>query len=178
MAIPGIPHTPANPNNLHPNKFVVTFNALPNIEYWAQSVNIPGVSAGEAIRQTPFVDLFSPGDKLNMNPFSITFIVDEDLLGWLEIFHWMRGLTFPREFSEYRGLSRRPGQFASAMPQFSDATLTVLDSKQNPHLRVKFTNCFPTSLTDILLSSTSAPEDPVTADVVFRFDLFDIEALS
>jgi hypothetical protein len=76
MSIPSVPHTPGNPNQLHPNKFVVSFAALPTIEYWAQSVNIPGLSLGEAIRHTPFIDISSPGDKLIINPFSMTFIVD------------------------------------------------------------------------------------------------------
>lgn len=177
MSIPSVPHTPLNPNGLHPNKFIVSFAALPDIEYWAQSVNVPGLSLGEAVRQTPFIDLYSPGDKLNINPFSMTFIVDEELRGWLEIYRWMRGLTFPKDFTEYKNLDKRFAAWATAMPQFSDAVLVILDSKQNPKIRVKFTNCFPTSLTDILLSATAAPEEPITADGVFRFDLYEIETL-
>lgn len=177
MAIPSISHTPANPNQLHPNKFVVSFTALPNIEYWCQSVNIPGLSLGEALMSTPFIDLYSPGDKLNINPFSMTFLVDEDLLGWLEVYTWMRGMTFPKNFSEYKGLDKRIGAWNLPHPQFSDAVLVILDSKQNPKIRIKFSNCFPTSLTDILLSATAGPEDPLSADATFRFDLYEIEKI-
>ncbi len=177
MSIPSVPHTPGNPNQLHPNKFVVSFAALPTIEYWAQSVNIPGLSIGEAIRHTPFIDISSPGDKLIINPFSMTFIVDEDLKGWLEVYTWMRDMTFPKDFTEYKKLATRPGAWTAPQPQFSDATLVVLDSKQNPHIRVKFYNCWPMSLSDNLLSSTSAPESPLTADATFRFDLYEIEIL-
>lgn len=177
MSIPSVPHTPANPNQLHPNKFVVSFTALPDIEYWAQSVNVPGLSIGEVPRQTPFIDLYSPGEKLLINPFSMTFLVDEDLRGWLEIYTWMRGMTFPKDFAEYKNLDQRFGAWATPMKQFSDATLTILDSKQNPKIRIKFSNCFPTSLTDILLSATASPEDPITADGVFRFDLYEFVAL-
>jgi hypothetical protein len=177
MSIPSIPHTPANPNQLHPNKFIVSFTALPTIEYWAQSVYIPGLSIGEAIRNTPFIDLYSPGDKLNINPFSMTFIVDEDLKGWIEVYTWMRNMTFPKDFSEYRKLPTRPGAYVAPQPQFSDATLVVLDSKQNPHIRVKFQNCWPTNLSDNLLSSSATPDQPLTADATFRFDLYEIEIL-
>lgn len=175
MAIPGVPHTPANPNLMHPNKFVVTFVSLPNVEYWVQSANLPGMSIGEAPRQTPFIDLYSPGDKLIINPFSFTFLVDEDLFGWKEVYTWMRGMTFPKDFTEYRNLDKRPAVFGAVTPQFSDATLTILDSKQNPQIRVKFSNCFPINLTDVLFSATSTPDDPVTADATFRFDLYEIE---
>lgn len=177
MSIPSMRHTPANPNQLHPNKFVVSFTALPTVEYWCQNVNVPGLSSGEVPRQTPFIDLYSPGEKLMINPFSMTFIVDEDLTGWLEVYTWMRGMTFPKDFKEYRDLDKRPGAYQAPMKQFSDATLVILDSKQNPHIRVKFQNCFPTSLTDLLLSSTSAPEEPLTSDAVFRFDLYEIEII-
>jgi hypothetical protein len=177
MSIPGVPHTPANPNGMHPNKFILSFTALPTIEYWALSVNVPGLSGGEVLRSTPFIDLFVPGEKLQINPLSITFIVDEDLRGWMEIYQWLRDLTFPKDFSEYGKLPNRPGVFHATLPQYSDATLLILDSKQNPHIRIKLQNCFPTSLTDILLSSTSAPEEPITADATFRFDLYEIEIL-
>lgn len=177
MGFPSIPHTPANPNGMHPNKFVVSFASLPTVEYWAQSVNVPGLSIGEVPRPTPFIDLYSSGEKLIINPFSMTFLVDEDLTGWLEVYQWMRDLTFPKDFKEYTQLSRRPGAYTAPQPQFSDATLVILDTKQNPKVRVKFQNCFPTSLTDILLSATSSPEDPVTSDAVFRFDLYEIEIL-
>jgi hypothetical protein len=177
MPIPATSHTPANPNPMHPNKFIVSFTALPNIEYWCHSANIPGLSLGEALLPTPFIDLYSPGDKLNINPFSMTFIVDENLLGWMEVYTWMRGMTFPDNFTEYKNLDKRVASWRSPHPQFSDAMLVVLDSKQNPRIRVKFSNCFPTSLTDILLSSTSSPDDPITADATFRFDLCNIERI-
>jgi len=176
MAIPSIPHTPLNPNTLHPNKFIVSFSAIPTIEYWAQSVNVPGISIGEALRATPFIDLYSPGDKLIINPFAMTFLVDEDMKGWLEIYTWMRAMTFPVDFKEYKDLDKRPGVFA-AKPQFSDATLLILNSKQLPSIRVKFVNCFPTQLTDLLLSASAGPDDPLTADAVFRFDIYSIEKL-
>lgn len=172
MAIPTVPNTPVNPNILHPNKFQVSFAALPTVTYWAQSVNIPGINLGEVPRPTPFIDLWSPGEKLNMNPFSMTFTVDEDLTGWQEIFNWMVGTTFPENFNQYKNLDRRIGAGLTTMPQFSDAMLIIHDSKQNPKIRVSFYNCFPTSLSDILLSSTSDPESLITADVTFRFEFY------
>ena len=175
MATPGVPHTPVNPNILHPNKFVLSFAAIPTVEYWCQAVNIAGISSGEAFHPTPLIDLYSPGEKLIINPLAITFQVDEDLTGWMEVYTWMRAMTFPFSFEEYKALASRPGSFNKPLPQFSDATLIILDSKQNPHIRVKYYNCFPTSLTDIMFSAAAAPDEPITADAVFRFDFYDVE---
>jgi hypothetical protein len=177
MAIPSVPHSPSNPNQLHPNKVLLSFTALPNIQYWCQSVNIPGVSLGEVPRNTPFIDLYSPGEKLIINTLSLTFLVDEDLKGWIELYTWIRGLTFPVEFKEYADLRNRIGAPSRTFPQFSDAALIILDSKQNAKIRIKFYNCFPTSLSDILLSTTSSPEDPISSDATFRFDINEIERI-
>lgn len=178
MAIPSVPQQPTNQNLLPPNKFVLSVASLPDVQFWCQTVNIPGVSIGEAIRNTPFIDLFSPGDKAILNPFSVTFLVDEDFLAWNEIFKWMVSLTFPENFQQYKDLDKRYTAWRSPMPQFSDITLTILNARQNPKLRIKFINCFPVSLSDVVLSTTSTPEDAMTSDVTFRFDYFEVEKIA
>jgi len=177
MSIPSISDTPSNPNILPSNKFVLQASCLPDIQYWCQTVNIPGISIGEAPRNTPFIDLYSPGDKAILNPFSVTFIIDENFKGWLSIFKWMTSLTFPKDFNQYRDLDQRYGAWKKPMPQFSDLQLTVLNTKNNPQFRVKFVNCFPVSLSDIVLSTTYDQEDTLTSDVTFRYDFFDIEPI-
>lgn len=175
MAFPGISNTPTNPNLLPPNKFSLQVAALPEVQYWCQTVNIPGISIGEAIRSTPFIDLFSPGDKAILGPLSITFLVDEDLKSWTSLFNWMAQLTFIKNFNQYSQLRSRPDAWAKPMPQYSDISLSILNTKQIPNIRIKFINCFPVSLSDIIVSTTSTPEDTITSDATFRYDYYDIE---
>jgi hypothetical protein len=54
---------PKNPNYLHPNKFQLNFARLPNIQYFCQTVTVPGISLSEIPQNTPFVDLYRPGEK-------------------------------------------------------------------------------------------------------------------
>lgn len=178
MSIPSIPLTPQNPNLLHPNKFILQVLALPDVKYWCQSVNLPGISIGEAIRSTPFIDLYSPGEKAILNPLAVTFLIDEDMRGWLEVFTWMTSLSFPKNFQQYQQLGNRFDAYRKNMPQFSDITLTILNTKQNPTYRVKYYNCFPTSLSDVVFSAQASPEEPMTADVTFRYDIFEIEKVN
>ena len=58
---------------------------------------------------------------------------------------------------------------------YSDATLTVLSSLNNPILRVKFTNCFPITLSDIIFDSSQSADDIISADGVFMYDYFTFE---
>lgn len=168
---------PQNTNPILPNKFSVNFARLPNLTYFCQTVSLPGLSMGEAIRNTPFVDLYSPGDKLVYDLLTFTFMVDEDLQSWLEIHDWIRAMTFPTDFQEYRDLPRinRVAKANEDFPQFSDATLNILTSSYNQNYKVKFVDCFPISLSAITFSSTDSPENFITADVSLRFSYFNIE---
>jgi hypothetical protein len=169
------PLVPTNTNLLHSNKFILSFARIPNVQYFTQGIPLPGISMGEGIRQTPFIDLFVPGDKLQYDALAITFLVDEDLKSWLEIHDWMRAMTFPVEFAEYARLgTMTPAHAKKIMPQYSDAALVILDSNQNSNFRVKFVNCFPTSLSSIQFSSTGGPAEVMTADATFRFDYYNV----
>ena len=68
---------PQNPNFLQPNKFQLNFSRVPNIQYFCQSVGIPGISLSEVPHNTPFVDLFVPGEKAIYDMLNITFLIDE-----------------------------------------------------------------------------------------------------
>jgi hypothetical protein len=45
-------------------------------------------------------------------------------------------------------------------------------------MRIKFTNPFPTSLTDLEFDTTLSAEDHMIASASFRYDYFDIEMLT
>jgi hypothetical protein len=168
---------PRNPNPLQPNKFKLGFARSPSIQFFCQSVNIPGVSLSEIPRNTPFVDLYVPGEKVIYDLLSITFIVDEVLMGWFEIHDWIRALTFPEKFEQYQQLKQLSPVTNQDFPQYSDASLTVLDSSQQPTYRIKFVDCFPTSLSSIVLNTTEDPTTIITADATFRFSYYQIEKL-
>ena len=111
---------------------------------------------------------------------NITFVVDEELKSWLEIHDWIRAMTFPKEFAEYRNLSKL-NKYATnipiAKPQYSDATVTLLSSSNTPYYNIKFFDVFPTTLSTFIMSATDSPDTIITADATFRYSYFDIEKL-
>ena len=177
---------PSNTDLLQSTKFRLTFDRLPGITYFCQNANFPGVSLTEIMRQTPFVDLYVPGEKLIYDTFNITFLVDEEMRSWLEIHDWMRGITFPTNFQEYVNLARSStgainnnfyGNAIGAKPQYGNATLTVYSNKNNPSIRLKFVDIFPTSLATILFNTSDTAENIMTADATFRFNYYDYERI-
>ena len=171
---------PTNPNFLHPNKFQLNFGRTPNVQYFVQSVSVPGISLSEIQRSTPFVDLYSPGEKAIYDVLNVTFLVDEELKAWLEIHDWIRAMTFPESFEEYKRLPQLNNVANSRrdlFPQFSDASLTILSSANNPIYKFKFYDVFPTTLSTFIVSTSDGPDSIITADATFRYAYFDVDKL-
>lgn len=166
-----------NPNFLQPNKFQLNFSRLPNVQYFCQTVTIPGISTGEAIITNPLVDIFAPGEKAVYDLLNVTFIVDEDMKTWKEIHDWIRAMTFPKDFAEYRelgNLNKYTRAKSNNLPQYSDGQITILSSANNPNIVFKFYDLFPVSLSSFVMSTTDTPENVITSDVSFRYSYYDI----
>jgi hypothetical protein len=171
---------PTNPNFLQPNKFQLNFSRLPNVQYFCQTVSVPGISLSEAVITNPFVDIYSPGEKAIYDLINITFLVDEELRSWIEIHDWIRAMTFPEKFEEYKRLptmQNKLTQQKGTFPQFSDASITILSSSNTPMYRFKFHDCFPTTLSTFIMNTGDGPDTQITADATFRYSYYDIEKL-
>lgn len=171
---------PINPNLIHGNKYVLNFGRLPNIQYFCQTITVPGVSLSEVPRPTTFVDLYVPGEKAIYDLLNITFMVDEEIQAWKEVHDWIRGITFPTNYTEYRNLKslNKNVQLAKDTgPQYSDATLLLLSSANNPLYKFTFYDVFPTSISSFAMSTTDTPESIITADATFRYSYYDIDKL-
>jgi len=171
---------PTNPNSLQPNKFTLNMARTPNLQYFAQTVSIPGISTSEIPVQNPFVELYAPGEKAIYDVLNVTFIVDAEMLSWLEIHDWLRAVTFPTEYEEYKNLNKL-NQFSSASstatPQYCDGAVTILSASNKPYYRFQFKDLFPISLSGFVMSATDTPDTIVTADATFRFTYYNVEKL-
>ena len=171
---------PSNPNFLQPNKFQLNFARSPNVQYFCQSLSVPGISLSEVPQTTPFVDIYVPGEKAIYDLLNITFLVDEELKSWIEIHDWIRAMTFPKEYEEYQKLgklNKYTTQIQTKTPPYSDATVTLLSSSNTPYYKFKFYGVFPTTLSTFIMSATDSPDTVVTADATFRYMYYDIEKL-
>jgi len=173
---------PTNHDILQSTKFKLNMTRLPGVTYFCQTVNLPGLSLTEVIRPTPFVDLYSPGEKLIYDTLNITFLVNEDLSDWEQLHDWLRAMTFPHDFGEYANLSKLAAASAIRLgsklpPQFTDASVTIFTNKNNPQIRLNFKDLFPTTLGGIIFSSLDSAENIITADAAFRYSYYNIERI-
>ena len=147
---------PENINPLADVQFRFDVAALPKTSFFVQTVNLPGVTLEGATIATPQLQNFSRHTGIiTYDPLNVTFLIDEYLKNWQEVFQWMVG-----EENKY-----------------TSAVLTILSSSMNPTMELHFKDIFPTSLSEVSFNSTST--DPVyqVATVNFNYTEYIIKNL-
>jgi hypothetical protein len=166
---------PTDQNLLQGSKFQLSFSRLPYIQFFVQSVNLPGISTSPVVQDTPFIDAPLPADKMRYEYLTMSFLVDEPMYSWTTVQDWLKGITFPDTFDEYKNLSLQQRLLtANKKPQYSDATLVILTNKNNPILSVNFQDMFPISLSGIDFSVMDAATAVKTATASFGFTNYQV----
>jgi len=161
----------ANPTShsaLHLNYFQFTLKRVPNMVYFCQEVNIPGLMHTTADQGTVLgLPVKIPGGAFTFEPFSVTFKVDEQIKNWLEIFNWIKSV----------GNYNKTSETSPYKDRFSDAKLIITNSSYKSKFAVNFKNIFPNSLSGIKFSTVLPDAMEAVATATFSFTNFDIETL-
>ena len=177
-----------------PTQFRFLINQLPKVEYFTTEANVPGISTGDGVFNTPFKDINLLPDKLTYEDLTISFIVDENLENYIEIHNWLTSIGFPsdrKQFAEFRsttsnmstttrGESKDIGDVRASTPELamtSDATLTILTNKNNPVVECRFRDVFPTTLSGLTYSQNQTDVEYLTASVNFKYTIYEIVTL-
>jgi len=165
---------PTNLNQLNVVSFDVSFSRLPSVQYFCQRISLPTIVLGETNEPSPFLNLPLEGDTLTFEALSLSFIVDEDLQNYISVYNWLTALGFPRDYKQF-AILEEPAAASKTLSKYSDLTIVLHTNKSNPNYRVKFTDCFPTSLSSIQFDATPTGMDPIVVDATFNFrGMFDI----
>jgi hypothetical protein len=84
-----------NRNFLSPVGFRFTLAKEPKVAFFSNSVRIPEITLGTTIQPSYLKDVDVPGDKLTYGDFSLSFLVDENLVNYMAIHNWITGLGYP-----------------------------------------------------------------------------------
>ena len=180
-----------------PIQFRFKMTKLPKVEFFVQTANIPGISLGTATAVTPLYDYPIPGDKINYQTLDISFLVDENLNNYKELHDWISGLGFPKNHQQFAdlqatGADRFPGSSASSVAlghkrtatplaeggTYTDATLTVLSSKNIAKTEIRFQNVYPISLGALSYDIKASDVDYITVQASFNYLNYDIVQIS
>lgn len=147
-----------NKNSLFPGNFKVTIDRTEyaNIEFFCTKVNLPGLTKAAVEQKFRDRPAFFPGGIVNFDEITITFIVDEDMVNYREIFDWIT-------------------EGDRVNPKFRDITLSILTNKNTTGREILFHDTFPTSLSGIDFDASAVDASPITCTAIFKFNTFEFK---
>ena len=174
-----------------PTKFAFKIMKLPTVEFFITQANIPGVNLGESIFPTPLKQIPVQGDDLTFDNLEISFLVDEKLTNYRELHQWLVGIGFPKARSQFssfksensdvfptgsqvKGETTSTGVPTGTQSMFGDATLTVMTSKNNPIMEVRFSDLYPVSLSALQFDQQLTDTTYLTASCTFTYKLYEM----
>jgi hypothetical protein len=156
----GLQRQPTTIDLLQVNKFKLSIHKYPYLEYFCQSVTLPGINIPEFIQPSHFTAIKRPATTVNYEDLSVTFLVTEDLKNWIQLYDWMTRIVPTRSFKEV---------IQPEKDIYSDITLNVLSNKSNRVMEVNYKQCWPKSLSGITFDSTTPDAANTTATIVFSY---------
>ena len=166
-----------NRNFLSPIGFKFTLSKTPKVTFFSNSSRIPEISLGTALQPSYLKDIDVPGDKLQYGDLIITFMVDEDMENYLQLYQWMTSLGYPESLNQYSELLNNKIEVDDPNDpsnERSDATIQVLSSNYNPTVTVKFKDVFPYQLSGVPFNATADEQTYYTAEAAFKYTLYDV----
>ena len=177
------PGTPIdNRNFLAPTGFKFSLKRSPGVAFFCNQANIPSLDLGIATQPSYLKDIDVPGDKIQFGDLTLRFLVDEDLVNYMEIQNWIRGLGYPETLQEFDKLEKEavlPSNYGRVGDNiYSDGTLQILSSNLVAKFNVNFKDMFPYSLSTITFDATDTDIEYFTADVSFKYTIYNLTDLS
>ena len=181
-----------------PTQFKLNIVNLPKVEYFIITANLPGISLEGISFPTPLKTTQILGDSITYENLDISFIVDENYENYLELHNWLIGIGFPKsreQFKDYRDTESakfpgtktkyeskdigdtKLGAATSDKSLYSDATMTLLSSKHNPVVEVRFKDVFPLSMAALEYSQADTDVTYLTMTASFAYSYYDIVSI-
>ena len=159
---------------LSPNGFLFTIAALPEMSYFCQTVNLPGIELGSPDFGNPFANIPIPGDHLTYDTLSINFQIDESMANYKAIYNWIVALGFPETYQQYINLvdANAVTALSELAKNLSNATLLILDHSNNVTQTVNFYDIFPSSIDAISFESTNTDVPYIVGNATFKFSYY------
>ena len=145
-----------NINALTPNGFKVTIDSkeFANLEFFCTNAQLPTIGSAEVLETYKGNNAYFPGDVIAYESMTVTFIVDEKMKNYIEMYNWI-------------------SKNHTAKPLFKDITLSILSNKNTTNKQVLFHDAFPTTLGSLSFTTQDTTLDAVTCDVTFRYNKFE-----
>tara|TARA_Y100000758_G_scaffold135854_1_gene96105 strand:+ start:166 stop:600 length:435 start_codon:yes stop_codon:yes gene_type:complete len=131
-------------------------------QFTVQTMMLPDVSAEGAPVTFKQVNVAMAADKVMFAPLELSYLIDEDLLNYKEIFDWMK-----------MGIETNHQQAIIGNNHVRDLTLTVMNSANNVTKQINFIDAYPTSLSSLPFDITTTDVEYLTAVATFNYSYYE-----
>jgi len=164
---------PTNINPLSPNGFMFNIQKLPNLSFFCQSVNLPGITLGAPEFGNPFNIAPIPGETLTYDQLQVQFLVDEQMANYQAIYNWIVALGFPETYEQYiTFVGNDTANYTELAKNYSDGTLQILNANNQTAKSVQFHDMFPVSLDSLQFSGTNNDVQYLIGNATFRYGYY------
>jgi hypothetical protein len=165
---------PSDINPLSPNGFRFEIIKLPEVTYFCQQVNLPGIMLGAPELANPFRLEPVPGESITYDQLSVQFLIDTSMANYRAIYNWMIALGFPQDYEQYKDLvgGDQTSSYLELSKNYSQATLQILDNLNSPVATIQFQDLFPISLESLVLASSNTDVNYMVGSATFRYGYY------
>lgn len=165
---------PSNLNPLSPNGFNFGIQKLPEVSFFCQQVNLPGIMIGSPEFGNPFQTTPIPGESLTYDTLNVQFLVDEQMHNYKSIYNWIVALGFPNNYDQYVTFVNQDdrGVVSELAKNYSDATLEILGANNKAVQTVSFVDLFPVSLESLNFQSTNQDVQYLVGSATFKYGYY------
>jgi hypothetical protein len=168
-----ISQVPTTFNYQSPLGFRFFIRRLPEVNYFVNKINIPGLTLPAAPEASPFIEIPQPGDHVVFDPLVVSFIIDEGLNNYKQLQRWLKIIGDAAGGEEYKWLANKSMIDQDGVK--SEIMLSIEDSSRNQILTVNFHDAWPTSLTALQFDATQTDVQYLIATAVFRYSTYDFD---
>tara|TARA_B100001964_G_C14054429_1_gene518511 strand:- start:27 stop:539 length:513 start_codon:yes stop_codon:yes gene_type:complete len=148
----------SNRNYLSPVGFKLVLEKFRGVDFFCQRVNLPDVTmpfteVPTRFRQFPIV----AGGGVTYGDLTVSFIVDEELINWKEIYNWIRTNGNSEE------------HMPTEEPEYCNGQVLIYTSSYNINHVINFENLFPISISEMNFNASSNDIEYFTAQVTFKY---------
>lgn len=166
---------PTNLNPLQGNGFRFSITKLPEISFFIQRINLPGLGLPSVTMETPLSKAPLPGDKIDFDNLQLTFLVDEEMKNYCAVYNWLVALGFPklhRQYTDYMSQDEI-NRFSELAKNYSDGTLEIMNNSSNICKIVQFRDLVPIRLDSLEFNSQNTDTEYLSCTCTFDFTYYE-----
>lgn len=153
---------------LGPGNFKITIDAseFANLQFFCTTATLPSLAQSEVLQSYGNRNAYVPGDTLEYGTFEVSFIVDEEMKNYIEMFNWIK------KNADHNVQRTKTGQ-GTHEEKYKDITMSVLTAKNTVNKQIRFTDAFPTNLGELSFTTQDTAVEYLTCTVSFRYNRFE-----